>query len=65
MNILLNGVSAEISSQTLADALNELGFAEAKVATAINGSFVPAPMRSRYQMNAGDQLEVLAPMQGG
>ena len=49
----------------LAAALAELGFAEAVIATAVNGTFVPAPKRSAAALADGDRLEVLAPMQGG
>lgn len=65
MHILVNGAPLEIATQTLAEALEELGFGAAKVATAVNGTFVPASMRQSHTLNAGDQIEVLAPMQGG
>jgi sulfur carrier protein len=63
--IELNGEAREISGTTLAEALAELGWGEAKVATALNGDFVPASARSGQTLRDGDRLEVLAPMQGG
>jgi sulfur carrier protein len=65
MKIILNGDSREISAQSLAAALDELGFGDAVVATALNGEFVATAARSTTPLSAGDELEVLAPMQGG
>lgn len=63
--IEVNGEAREISGVTLAEALAELGWGAAKVATALNGDFVPASARAGQTLRDGDRLEVLAPMQGG
>ena len=66
MQILVNGAARDVSQAAdLVAALVELGFADAVVATALNGQFVPSSARSRIVLAPGDQLEVLAPMQGG
>ncbi|MEM6407978.1 MAG: sulfur carrier protein ThiS [Pseudomonadota bacterium] len=65
MKLQLNGTPIEAQVQTLADLLTAQGYGEARVATAVNGTFVSAPMRATYSLNDGDQVEVLAPMQGG
>jgi sulfur carrier protein len=65
MKLLLNGTSIETQVATLADLLIAQGLGGAKVATAINGTFVPATVRTDHILNAGDAVEVLAPMQGG
>ncbi|WP_304617393.1 sulfur carrier protein ThiS [Paracoccus sp. (in: a-proteobacteria)] len=65
MRIEVNGTPRDIAAATLADALAELGWAEARVATALNGDFVPAAARAAQALREGDRLEVLAPMQGG
>lgn len=65
MNISLNGTPCETDATTLADALSQLGYAGATVATAVNGNFVTADARASHPINPGDQIEVLAPMQGG
>ena len=66
MRIIVNGAAREVSAASdLTAALAELGFGEAVVATAVNGEFVPVAARATTQLAAGDQLEVLAPMQGG
>ena len=65
MNIQLNGETKVTTSTNLLDVLVEFGFADAKVATAINGEFIPVGLRKSTQLTEGDRLEVLAPMQGG
>jgi sulfur carrier protein len=65
MKILVNGDPHEVSASNLASAMDELGFTGKVVATALNGEFVPATARTGTTLSEGDQLEVLAPMQGG
>jgi sulfur carrier protein len=65
MKILVNGAWRETGAGDLATALQDLGYAEAVVATALNGEFVPAGARMTARLTEGDRLEVLAPMQGG
>lgn len=65
MRITLNDAPREVAAATLAEALDELGFTGARIATAVNGDFVPAAARAGHRLAEGDRLEVLAPMQGG
>jgi sulfur carrier protein len=65
MNLIVNAQPREVTAQTLADVLNELGFTGPAIATALNGQFVPREARQTTALKSGDQLEVLAPMQGG
>lgn len=65
MKITLNGAPRAVIGPTVQDALHEIGLAEAKVATALNGAFLPAASRSAATLKDGDALEVVAPMQGG
>jgi len=65
MNIILNGEQREISGTTVADVLAEIGLEKARVATALNGEFLPAALRRETRLAAGDTLEVLSAMQGG
>lgn len=65
MKITVNAKSHETSAQTLGAVLQELGFAGKATATAVNGQFVPRDARDGTALKDGDQLEVLAPMQGG
>ncbi|MFO7759246.1 MAG: sulfur carrier protein ThiS [Roseovarius sp.] len=65
MKIMLNGTPQETGAETLAALLDEMGYTGAKVATAVNEEFVPAPGRSGYRLNDGDRIEIVAPRQGG
>lgn len=65
MKLQLNGEGIETSAPTLEVLLAQSGYGDAVVATAVNGAFVPAPMRGDHSLQNGDQIEVLAPMQGG
>lgn len=65
MRIDLNGTPRTVVARSLAEALSELGYDGAAVATALNGTFVPAAARAGTLLQDGDRIEVLAPMQGG
>ncbi|MXV44463.1 sulfur carrier protein ThiS [Saccharibacter sp. 17.LH.SD] len=52
-------------SETLGALIKDLALDQASVATALNGQFVPAVKRDDTVLHAGDEVEVLAPMQGG
>ena len=65
MQIILNGEPREVHSTLLPDILNELGFGDARVATAVNEDFVAVGLRATVSLGEGDRLEVVAPMQGG
>jgi len=65
MKITVNGAPAEVAATTLAEILDELGYGGAKVATAVNESFVPASAREGLALSPGDRLEIVAPRQGG
>jgi sulfur carrier protein len=65
MKLVVNGQPQEVPAVTLADALQSLELAEAKVATALNGEFVPARARAATLVKDGDRIEIVAPRQGG
>jgi sulfur carrier protein len=65
MKLVVNGELQEIRAATLAEAVQSLDFGEAKVATALNGEFVPARARASTLVKDGDRIEILAPRQGG
>lgn len=65
MNILVNGKAHDVRSHLLSDVLDELGYGDAKIATAVNGNVVPAKARPGTPLQSDDRLEILAPMQGG
>jgi sulfur carrier protein len=65
MKLVVNGELQEVLAATLAEALLSLDFADAKVATALNGEFVPARARASTPVKDGDRIEIVAPRQGG
>lgn len=65
MKILVNAESQEVSAQVLGDILNELGYGDAKIATALNEVFVAKSARGQTKVAAGDRLEIVTPRQGG
>lgn len=65
MTLIVNGERREVVAGTLAEALQALDYREAKIATALNGEFVPARARGATPVTDGDRIEILAPRQGG
>ena len=65
MNIIVNGENRNIINVNLTFALDELGYKEMKLATALNGEFVSVQARDNLNLKEGDKLEVLSPQQGG
>ena len=65
MTLIVNGETREVVAGTLAEALQALDYREAKVATALNGEFVPARARAATPVQEGDRIEIVAPRQGG
>ena len=65
MRIQVNGAWRETGAAQVAAALEDFGYGDSIVSTALNGEFVAAGERGATPLREGDRLEVLAPMQGG
>ena len=65
MKLVVNGELQDVPAATLAETLQSLDLGEAKVATALNGEFVPARARAVTMVKDGDRIEIVAPRQGG
>ena len=65
LDLTVNGERHTLLVSTLDRVLAELGYGELKVATALNGDFVPAAKRAATVLQPGDRLEIVAPRQGG
>jgi sulfur carrier protein len=65
LKILLNGEAFATDAQTLDELCALLGFAGAKIATAVNGNFVAAATRGATRLVEADEIEIVAPRQGG
>ena len=65
MKIIINGENTEVQATALDQLLVELGYGDSRVATAVNGVFVPQGHRADCTLNEADRLEVVTPRQGG
>lgn len=65
MKIIVNGEPMKTRAKNLDDLIAALGFSDAKVATAINGDFVPAMAREETRISENDAIEIVTPRQGG
>ena len=65
MKISVNAEPCDVRSSTLEEVLVELGYTSAALATAVNGAFVARANRAGLELQDGDRVEILAPMQGG
>lgn len=61
----VNGTAVSSAAGTLAELVTALGFAGVKVATAVNGEFVPERRRAETTLADGDRIEILSARQGG
>lgn len=65
LQILLNGEPFTTEARDLATLCAALGFGEARIATAVNGNFVAACCRGATELAEADEIEIVAPRQGG
>lgn len=65
MNIVVNGEAQNTRARTLAELCAALELGDAKVATAVNGDFVPADARAAHRLSENDRVEIVSPRQGG
>lgn len=63
--ILVNGVAGETCAATLGDLLTERDHVGARIATAVNGCFVPERARAALTLHPGDRVEIVSVRQGG
>ncbi|MEE8663530.1 MAG: sulfur carrier protein ThiS [Acetobacter sp.] len=65
MQIFVNDEPVTVGAANLAEVLTELGYTQIRIATAVNGDFVPASQRAARLLVPGARIEIVAPMQGG
>jgi sulfur carrier protein len=63
--LTVNGAPRETHAETLADFIASENMGDARVATAVNGTFVPVGARAGRRLLAGDRIEILSARQGG
>jgi sulfur carrier protein len=65
IELIVNGRKASTVASTMAELVEEQEVARLKVATALNGRFVPEARRATTALNAGDRVEIVSARQGG
>jgi len=65
LQILLNGKRHVTEARNLDELCEMLGFADAKIATAVSGNFVAASERKATRLTEAAEVEIVAPRQGG
>lgn len=65
IDILVNAEPVRTRAGSLADVLAQLGYGEVRIATALNGDFVPERQRAATPIGAGDRIEIVSARQGG
>lgn len=65
ISLIVNGEARESRAATLAELLAGEDFGAVRVATAVNGTFVPATARGTTRLNDGDRIEIVSARQGG
>lgn len=63
--VVLNGAHTATAARCLAELITEQGYGGEKVATAVNGTFVPAARRAATVIADGDSIEIVSARQGG
>jgi len=62
---MVNGDPREVAATTLDGLLAELGLGGRRLATALDGDFVPAARRGAQALREDCRVEIVSPMQGG
>jgi sulfur carrier protein len=65
MRVIVNGASREIASKSVAALLSELEYEGTHFAIALNYDVVPRNRWLDTPLNAGDEIEIITPRQGG
>lgn len=66
MKLTINGQEHTFEAPLkLYDVLEQQGYVEMMIAVARNGTFVPKGTYSETDLIDGDEIEIVAPMQGG
>ncbi len=66
MDVILNGKKIKLDGATnISRLLSVHGYADKLVAVAVNGHFVAKSQHDEHVINNNDEIEIVAPMQGG
>jgi sulfur carrier protein len=65
MRVTVNGEQREIGAESVAALLHELEYEGTHFAIALNYDVVPKNRWADTPLNAGDEIEIITPRQGG
>jgi len=65
LKIIVNGEQQETRAATLEQLCAAMDYGHQRIATAVNGAFVPASERAKTRLHDNDRIEIVAPRQGG
>jgi sulfur carrier protein len=65
MRVIVNGEQTEVQAGDLAALLTEMEYEHTQLAIAVNYQVVPRARWRDTAINAGDQIEIITPRQGG
>ena len=65
MRVIVNGEPREISSSSVDALLRELDYEGTHFAIAVNYDVLPKSRWAETQLQAGDEIEIITPRQGG
>ncbi len=65
MRITVNGQDTDVAARDLTGLLNEMEYEFTQLAIAVNQQVVPRGRWAETTLNAGDQIEIITPRQGG
>jgi len=65
MRVTVNGQDTEIAARDLPGLLSEMEYEFTQLAVAVNYQVVPRTRWAETSLNAGDQIEIITPRQGG
>jgi sulfur carrier protein len=65
MRVMVNGEHREIASRSVEALLSELEYEGTHFAIAVNYDVLPRSRWAQTPLQAGDEIEIIAPRQGG
>lgn len=65
ITIRVNGTSVVTTVTSIDALLDDQGFGDMRVATALNGAFVASSARQSTALEDGDEIEIVSARQGG
>ncbi len=65
MRVIVNGQDTDVQARDIAGLLSEMEYEFTQLAIAVNYQVVPRGRWAETALNAGDQIEIITPRQGG